>query len=161
MESEPQRNRPDDLRQLIPGWLAGDLDERDLRAFEEGLAGEAGLREEAEELQALWENLPDRAPVGAPVDFWPLVRDQLPLHRTVAFPDKQGGWRVAVSFAAGIIVGLGLWLLATGGPSASLAAEDELLAHDSIFEALDAIPSDSMAGIYLAALILDEEESRR
>ena len=39
----------------------------------------------------------------------------------------------------------------------SAAATEELLAHDSIFETLDPIPYDSMAGIYLAMLPLDEE----
>jgi len=160
MEEESLFNRPvdpDDLRQQIPAWLAGDLDERALRAFEEGLAGEAALRDEVEDLRALWETLPDRAPEGSPIDFWPLVRDQLPERRVIAFPEQRSGWQVAVSFAAGIVVGLGLWLLATGGPAISTAAEEELLAHDTIFETLDPLPLNSVGGIYLAALPLEEE----
>ncbi len=160
MGEDIRHNRPvdpDDLRQQIPAWLAGDLGERALRAFEEGLAGEAALRDEVENLRNLWETLPDRAPEGTPIDFWPLVRDQLPARRTAAFPARQEQWRVAVSFAAGIIVGLGLWLLGTGGPAVSTAAEEELLAHDTVFETLDPLPLDSIGGIYLAALPLDDE----
>ena len=39
-------------------------------------------------------------------------------------------------------------------------AEEELLAHDTIFETLDPIPYDSMAGTWLAALPLDEGGGR-
>jgi hypothetical protein len=157
MQDATQHQTPEDFRQQIPAWLTGGLDERALRAFEERLAGDAALRNEVEELQALWDTLPDRAPEGAPIDFWPLIRDQLPAGRVIAFPERRSGWQIAVSFAAGIIVGLGLWLLATGGPAVSTAAEEELLAHDTIFESLDPLPLDSVGGIYLAALPLDEE----
>ncbi len=160
MREEPDRNNPTDLEELrrqIPAYLAGMLDERAHQAFEEGMAGEDSIRSEVEELRALWDSIPDRAPETAPTDFWPLVREHLPSRRLIAFPEPQPGWRVAVSFAAGIIIGLGLWLLATGGPAMSAAATEELLAHDSIFETLDPIPYDSMAGIYLAMLPLDEE----
>ncbi len=62
MGEDIRHNRPvdpDDLRQQIPAWLAGDLGERALRAFEEGLAGEAALRDEVGGLAAL------RAQLGA------------------------------------------------------------------------------------------------
>jgi len=159
MREEPDRHNQTDLeglRKQIPAYLSGLLDERAHQAFEEGMSGEESIRSEVEELRAFWDALPDWAPEEAPTDFWPMIREQLPVRRLVPFPESQSGWRVAVSFAAGVIVGLGLWLLATGGPAMSAAATEELLAHDSIFETLDPIPLDSMAGIYLAALPLDE-----
>ena len=163
MEAAPKDHRSTDsgdLRRKIPAWLAGDLDERALRAFEEALAGDAALRAETGGLRVLWEDLPDRAPEGAPVDYWPIVREQLPAGKTTPFPVPASNWRMAASFAAGIIAGLGLWLLATGGPATSLAAEEELLAHDTIMETLDPIPYTSMGGVWLAALPLDEEGDR-
>ena len=141
----------------IPAYLAGELKGPALRAFEERLAEDESLRAEAERLRSLWENLPDSAPESAPVDFWPLVRTRLKTARVSEFPAPQPSWRIAVSFAAGVIIGLSIWILATGGPTESTAATEELLAHDSIFETLDPIPSESVAGIYLSMLPLEEE----
>ncbi|MFC1628765.1 hypothetical protein ACFL3H_06585 [Gemmatimonadota bacterium] len=159
MKEEPNRQNqtdPEGLRSQIPAYLSGMLDERACRAFEEGISREESVRNEVEELRSLWDTLPDWAPEAAPTDYWPMIRDQLPIRRIRSFPEQQSGWRVAISFAAGVIVGLGLWLLASSGPAMSAAAAEELLAQDSIFETLDPIPLDSMAGIYLAALPLDE-----
>jgi hypothetical protein len=64
---------------------------------------------------------------------------------------------MATSFAAGVLVGLSIWLLATGGPSVTTAAEEELLAQESIFESLDPIPPESMGGIYFALLPLEDQ----
>ncbi|MFC1545103.1 hypothetical protein ACFL44_00385 [Gemmatimonadota bacterium] len=159
MREEPdQHNQTDleDLRKQIPAYLSGMLNERARRAFEEGIAGEPSIGNEIEELRILWDTLPDWAPEGAPTDFWPQIREQLPVRRLAFFPNQQSGWRFALSFAAGILLGLGMWLVATGGPATGIAAEEEFLAHDSIFETLDPIPLESIGGIYLAALPLDE-----
>ena len=160
MREEPDRHNQtdlEDLRKQIPAYLSGMLDERALQAFEEGMSGEPSIRNELEELRILWDTLPDWAPEEAPTDFWPGIQEQLPVRRLAIFPEQQSNWRIAVSFAAGIIVGLGMWLLATGGPTASLAANEEVLAHDTIFETFDPIPYESMAGTWLAALPLDED----
>ena len=158
MREEPDRHNQtdlEDLRKQIPAYLTGMLDERTLQKFEEGMSGEDSVRSEVEELRAIWDSLPDWAPEGAPTDFWPGIREQLPVRNLVPFPERQSGWRFAVSFAAGIIVGLGMWLLATGGPAPGFAAEEELLALDTIFETFDPIPYESMAGTWLAVLPLD------
>jgi anti-sigma-K factor RskA len=146
-----------EFSEQIPAFLAGVLKGPALRAFEERLAQDESLRAETERLRSLWEDLPDSAPETAPVDFWPPVRTRLERARVSEFPAPQPTWRIAVSFAAGIIVGLSIWLLATGGPTESTAATEELMVHDSIFETLDPIPSESLAGFYLAMLPLEEE----
>ncbi len=146
-----------EFSEQIPAFLAGELKGSALRTLEERLAEDESLRAEAERLRSLWEELPDSAPESAPVDFWPLVQTRLKTARISEFPVSQPTWRIAVSFAAGIVIGLSIWLLATGGPTESTAATEELLAHDSIFETLDPIPSESLAGIYLTVLPLNGE----
>lgn len=148
---------PDAFREQIPAYLAGMLDERSTSLLEQHLPGCEACRSDLEQLRTLWENLPDRAPQTAPIDFWPPLRSRLERERLVALPVPQPHWRLALSFAAGLVAGLGLWILGTGGPAPSSAATDELLAHETIFENLDPIPPESMAGLYLSLLTLEEE----
>lgn len=149
-------NRSEEFRKLIPAFLAGDLDEKRSRILEEYLSENQQLRSEMERLFALWERLPDRAPPSSPVDLWSQLRTRLEEERLAVFTIPPSRWKMAVSFAAGVILGLGIWLLGTGGPSISSASTQELLAHEIIFESMDPIPPESMAGIYLSMLPIDE-----
>ncbi len=107
-------------------------------------------------IESLWENLPDRAPASAPADLWPAVRARIAREKVVPLPAPEPRWRLAVSFAAGLIAGLALWFLATGSLSDPAASIEEVLAQESVFEQLDPIPPTSMAGIYFATLTVDE-----
>ena len=109
-----------------------------------------------EDLEALWEALPDRAPEHAPTAVWPLVRSQLGRKRLAALPRPVPRWRMATSFAAGVLVGVLAWSLATGGPSPS-AAEEELLAQESLFQTFDPIPPESVGGRYFAAVPVERD----
>ena len=147
----------DDSLRLVPDYLAGTLDAKRLAEFEVRLSEDAGLRATVEELRSLWDDLPDRAPAEAPYPLWQAVQTRLIQSRIRTYPGYQPRWRMAVSFAAGVLVGLSVWLLGMGGPSASRAAEEELLAQESIFESLDPIPRESLGGIYLALLPLEDQ----
>ena len=149
---------PDKYRAMIPAYLAGTLNERSRDRLEDHLAGCETCRSELELLNGVWETLPDRAPHNAPLDYWPLVRSQLEKKNIVAFPTAQPRWRVALSFAAGLVAGLGFWVIGTGGPTLSMAAAEEFAEHEIIFEYLDPIPPESMAGQYLTAFSLLEED---
>jgi|GEM_PF-1607286 len=148
---------PDTYREKIPAYLAGTLDERSRSTLEGHLPECEACRTDLQRLRTLWENLPDRAPGSAPLDFWPQLKVLLEENKIVEFTAPQPRWRVAISFAAGLVAGLGIWTAGTGGPALSSAATDELLAHEILFENLDPIPPDSMAGQYLSLLPLEEE----
>lgn len=147
----------DDLRSLIPAYLSGTLERRPAARFQERLRADAELQRAVEMLARLWEELPDRASASVPFDLWPAVRSRLAAERSIPFPAYQPRWRVAVSFATGLLVGLTVWLLGTGGPSAGSAAENELLAQESVFESLDPIPPESVGDIYFTLLPLGEQ----
>jgi ferric-dicitrate binding protein FerR (iron transport regulator) len=146
----------DDRFEWIPAYLAGTLDKRRTREFEVRLREDPGLRAAVEEMDGFWDTLPDRAPDTAPVAVWSLVNARLAERHFADYPVAPQRWRLAASFAAGLLVGLTVWALSTGGPTASSAAEDELLAQESIFETLDPIPPESVGGIYLSALPVQE-----
>lgn len=141
----------------IPAYLAGTLDKRRTEEFQARLSEDPGLRTALEEMDRLWDTLPDRAPGAAPVELWPLVNARLAEHRFAEYPVGQQRWRLAASFAAGLLVGLTIWALGTGGPTTSSAAEEELLAQESIFETFDPIPPESVGGIYFTALPIQEQ----
>jgi len=156
--SKGNQGTPDKFRGSIPAYLAGTLDERSRNGLEDHLADCETCRSELDLLDSVWEALPDRSPHNVPLDYWPLVLSQLEINNTVAFPTAQPRWRVALSFAAGLVAGLGFWVIGTGGPALSMAAADEIAEHEVIFEYLDPIPPESMAGQYLAAFSLPEED---
>jgi ferric-dicitrate binding protein FerR (iron transport regulator) len=140
----------------IPAYLAGTLDKSRVEQFEARLEEDLELRAALGEMDRLWESLPDRAPDTAPVALWPLVEARLAESRFVEYPVANQRWRLAASFAAGLLVGLTIWALSTGGPTASSAAEEELLAQESIFETFDPIPPESVGGIYFTALPIQD-----
>jgi len=152
------RSRADDMRSRAADYVAGALEGGSRARFEEALSGDEELRALVEGLAALWEGLPDRAAAVSPVGLRPLVESRLRMtSRIVAFPTAVPRWRMAVSFAAVVFVGIAAWALATGGPADTSAAEQELLAHESIFETLDPIPSSSVGGLWFTALPLEPE----
>ncbi len=152
------QTNPDKYRAMIPAYLAGTLNERSHNGLEDHLAGCETCRSELDLLNNVWENLPDRAQHNAPLDYWPLVQSRLESKNTVTLPLAQSRWRVALSFAAGLVAGLGFWVIGTGGPTLSMAAADEIAEHEIIFEYLDPIPPESMAGQYLTAFSLMDED---
>ena len=152
------QENPDKYRAMIPAYLAGTLNEHSHNGLEDHLAGCESSRSELDLLNSVWEMLPDRAPHNAPLDYWPLVRSRLEKKNIVAFPTAQPRWRIALSFAAGMVAGLGFWVIGTGGPTLSMAAADEIAEHEVIFEYLDPIPPESIAGQYLTVFSLVEED---
>jgi anti-sigma factor RsiW len=159
MDSNNQeRVNPDKMKELIPAYLAGTLNERSTSSLGEHLIKCEACQAELRQLTAIWEALPDRAPQDAPLDYWPLVQSRLEKNNIVAFPQTQPRWRVALSFAAGLVAGLGFWVIGTGSPALSMAAADELTEHEFIFEYLDPIPPESMAGQYLTVLSIEDED---
>jgi len=149
---------PDQYREMIPAYLAETLNERSRNSLEDHLADCETCRSELELLKSVWEALPDSAPRDAPLDYRPLVQGYIDKHKIVEFPTAQPRWRIALSFAAGLVAGLGIWVVGTGGPALSMAAADELAEHEVIFEYLDPIPPESMAGQYLTAFSIQEED---
>ncbi len=107
--------------------------------------------------EAVWEAMPDRAPAGAPVDLWPGVRARIAREKIVPLPARESHWRIAVSFAAGLLAGLALWFLATSGAVDPVLSTEEILAQEAVFESLDPIPPASIGGIYFATLTFEEE----
>ncbi|MFO7767367.1 MAG: zf-HC2 domain-containing protein [bacterium] len=157
--SEEHRNMGhDEARGMLPSLLSGTLDEGIREAVEEHLEVCAACREEAAGLRALWEDLPDRAPARPPADLWPEVRSRLLRERVLTLPERQPWGRLAASFAAGLLMGLLLWRLGTGGPAPSQASVEELMAHGSLFEQMDPVPPQSAAGRYLALMSFSEDE---
>jgi hypothetical protein len=106
--------------------------------------------------KALWDNLPDRAPAKAPADLWPAVRARIEGEKIVPLPAREPRWRLAVSFAAGLLVGFALWFLAISGTADPALSAEEILAQEAVFEALDPIPPSSVGGIYFATLTYEE-----
>lgn len=136
-------------RARLPAYLAGGLKESERLPIETHLVNCAGCRQEAEALQHLWDSLPDRAPASSPRDLWPGVRARIAASRIVPLPSRQYAWRMAASFAAGILVAIAIWVSGTGGVSDSQAADLELMVHESMFQQLDPVPPESFAGRYL------------
>jgi len=106
---------------------------------------------------AFWENLPDRAPASTPVDLWPGVRARIAADRIVPLPAREPRWRIAVSFAAGLLTGLALWFLASSGTADPTLSAEEIIAQDAVFETFDPIPPTSIGGIYFATLTTGDE----
>ncbi len=156
--SKENQGNPDKYRKMVPAYLAGTLNERSRRGLEDHLEGCVTCRSELELLNSIWEALPDRTPHDAPLDYWPPVRSRLEKKNIAAFPSAQPRWRVALSFAVGLVAGLGFWVIGTGGPTLSMAASYELTEHEILFEYLDPIPPVSMAGQYLTVLSVEEED---
>ena len=154
--NKQDRASPDAYREKIPAFLAGTLDEHSIGALETHLQECETCRSDLQRLSTIWENLPDRAPASAPLDLWPLLQTILEGGRLAAFPAAQPRWRLALSFAAGLLAGLGLWVFGTGGPAVSTAVTDELSEHEVLFEYLDPIPPESITGQYLTLLSIDD-----
>jgi len=158
MNEERHDMAHEEARDRIPALLAGTLAEDTEAAVRRHLEVCAACREETEALRRLWETLPDRAPDRAPGELWPAVRTRLRRERILVLPEPQPWWRLVASFAAGVVVGLLLWRLGTGGPAPGEASMEEMLAQGSLFEQMDPVPPQSAAGRYLALMSFSEDE---
>ncbi len=136
-------------RERLADLAAGDIAPREREALDAHLSVCPICRETVERLERVWEGLPDRVPAAAPADLWPAVRARLHEGRQVAFPAPQPRWRIAVSFAAGLLIGIAAWSLATGGHGPTIAVAEELAVHESLMFGLEPIPPESMGGIWL------------
>ena len=117
-----------------------------------------------EGFERLWDAVSDRAPGSAPVDLWPGVRARLATRRkgVVRIIIPASTWRMAASFAAGVLLALGIWIAGTGGVTGSEAADMELMVQESLFQQMDSIPPESIAGRYLSwAEVRDDSGERR
>ncbi len=144
-EEHPSRERIADL-------LAGNLGGREGAELTAHLEGCVVCRGLADRLEALWENLPDRVPATAPVDLWPAVQARLYAPAVRPFTASQPLWRLAVSFAAGLLIGVAAWQFATGGQGPAAAVAEELAVHETLVAGLDPIPPQSMGGLWLQAV---------
>ena len=136
-------------RERLADLAAGRLAPRERETLAAHLADCPACRAVVERLEEVWADLPDRVPAAAPVDLWPGVRARLHEDRTVAFPVPQPRWRIAVSFAAGLLIGIAAWSLATGGHGPTTAVAEELAVHEVLLSGLEPIPPESMGGIWL------------
>jgi hypothetical protein len=141
-EEHPSRER---IADLLAGTLSG-REEEELTAHLEDCTLCRGL---ADRLEALWQNLPDRVPAAAPFDLWPAVRARLHAPTVLSFPVSQPWWRLAVSFAAGLLIGIAAWQFATGSQGPAAAMAEELAVHETLVAGLDPIPPQSMGGLWL------------
>ena len=144
-----QRPEKHPSRERIADLLADRLSGRERAELTVHLEGCATCRGLADRLAALWENLPDRVPATAPADLWPAVQARLHGPAVLSFPAAQPLWRLAVSFAAGLLIGVAAWQFATGGRGPAVAAAEELAVHESLLAGLDAIPPESLSGLWL------------
>lgn len=144
------RNDAHPAHERLAALAAGDLAPREREALASHLEVCPVCREKVERLQRVWEDLPDRVGATAPLDLWPAVRARLHEERTVAFPAApQPRWRIAVSFAAGLLIGIAAWSLATGGHGPTTAVAEELAVHEVLMSGLEPIPPESVGGIWL------------
>ena len=144
-EEHPSRER---IADLLAGTLGG-REGAELTAHLEGCTICRGL---ADRLEALWENLPDRVPAAAPINLWPAVQARLHSPAVLSFPVPQPLWRLAVSFAAGLLIGIVAWQFATGSQGPTAAVAEELAVHETLVAGLDPIPPQSMGGLWLQAV---------
>lgn len=125
------------IRELIQGYVAGELDREQTEAVEEHLVSCSDCRREAEQAGALWEML-GAASVNHPEDrsIWPAVRarTQSGSGNTREWLFGNGPWMrsglVTAAVAAGLVVGI-LIPVGDGPGSLELATEESSWLVDS------------------------------
>ena len=143
-------------RAQLAALLDGPVRGRGGARLQAHLAHCAQCRRQVEQWRTMWVDLPDRAAGRPAPDLWPALRPRLGTSSVVVLPQPR--WRLAASFAAGLMAGLLIWRVGTGGIQLTTAAESELLAQETVFSYLDPIPPESLAGRYLSLLPLGEED---